>query len=63
MEKMQGIYERICPMTIMVNVGAIGMSVTDVEVTMKILSYVAAFIWTSVKIAKEIKFWDKQNKS
>ena len=60
---MQGIYERICPMTIMVNVGAIGMSVTDVEVTMKILSYVAAFIWTSVKIAKEIKFWDKQNKS
>ena len=60
MEKMYGIYERICPMTVMVNVGAIGMSMTEVEIGLKIISYSAAIIWTAIKIAKEVKFWNQQ---
>ena len=62
MEKMYGITERICPMTIMLNVGAIGLSMTEVEIGLKIISYSAAIIWTVIKIAKEIKFWNQQNK-
>ena len=57
---MYGIYERICPMTVMVNVGAIGMSMTEVEIGLKIISYSAAIIWTAIKIAKEVKFWNQQ---
>lgn len=59
---MYGIGERICPMTIMLNVGAIGLSMTEVEIGLKIISYSAAIIWTAIKIAKEIKFWNQQNK-
>ena len=59
---MYGIYERICPMTIMLNVGAIGVSMTEVEIGLKVISYSAAIIWTVIKIAKEIKFWNQQNK-
>ena len=54
-----GIYERICPMTIMLNVGAIGLSMSDVELTLKLLSYSVAIIWTSIKVIKEIKNWSE----
>lgn len=63
MFKMYGITERICPMTIMLNVGAIGLSMTEVEVGLKIISYATAIIWTSIKIAKEVKTWNDKNKS
>jgi hypothetical protein len=59
MEKMMGIYERICPMTIMLNAGAIGISMTDFELGLKLLSYTVAIIWTSIKVLKEIKNWNK----
>tara|TARA_R100000808_G_C2098821_1_gene116599 strand:- start:486 stop:665 length:180 start_codon:yes stop_codon:yes gene_type:complete len=57
MEKIMGIYERICPMTIMLNAGAIGLSMSDVELTLKLLSYSVAIIWTTIKVIKEIKNW------
>jgi hypothetical protein len=63
MFKMYGITERICPMTIMLNVGAIGLSMTEVEIGLKIISYATAIIWTSIKIAKEVKTWNDKNKS
>ena len=58
---MNEIISRICPMTIMLNVGAIGISMTDLEMGLKLASYTAALIWTSVKITKEIKFWNDKN--
>jgi len=58
-EKMLGIYERICPMTIMLNVGAIGISMTDFELGLKLISYSVAIIWTIIKVLKEIKNWNK----
>ena len=60
--KMNEIIERICPMTIMLNVGAIGISMTEIEMGLKLLSYTAAIIWTIVKITKEIKFWNDKTK-
>lgn len=59
---MFGIYERICPMTILVNVGAISMSLSDFEMGLKLVSYAAAIIWTAIKITKEIKFWNDKTK-
>lgn len=56
---MLGIYERICPMTIMLNVGAIGISMTDFELGLKLISYSVAIIWTIIKVLKEIKNWNK----
>lgn len=59
---MNEIISRICPLTIMLNVGAIGISMTDLEMGLKLASYTAALIWTLVKITKEIKFWNDKNK-
>jgi len=53
---------RFCPMTIILNAGAIGISMTDVELGMKIASYLVAVIWTSLRIIKEIKDWQKTKK-
>ena len=58
---MNEIFERICPMTIMLNAGAIGISMTDFEMGLKLISYSAAIIWTLIKITKEIKFWNNKN--
>ena len=58
---MHEIISRICPLTIMLNVGAIGISMTDLEMGLKLVSYTAAIIWTIVKITKEIKFWNDKN--
>ena len=59
---MHEIIERICPLTIMLNAGAIGISMTDFELGLKLLSYTAAIVWTIVKITKEIKFWNDKTK-
>jgi hypothetical protein len=60
--KMNEMIQRVCPMTIILNIGAVGISLTDVEMGLKLISYSAAIIWTIIKIAKEIRFWnDKTN--
>lgn len=60
---MNEMIERICPLTIVLNAGAIGISMTDLEMGLKLISYSAAIIWTLIKITKEIRFWnDKQQK-
>ena len=51
---------RFCPTTIMLNAGAIGMSLTDVEFIVKIASYSVAIIWTTLKISNELKIWRKK---
>lgn len=51
---------KFCPTTIILNVGAIGVSFSDVEISMKILSYTVAILYTIIKIAKEIKEWKKK---
>lgn len=59
---MNEMIQRVCPMTIILNIGAVGISLTDVEMGLKLISYSAAIIWTIIKIAKEIRFWnDKTN--
>lgn len=60
---MNEMIERICPLTIVLNAGAIGISMTDLEMGLKLISYSAAIIWTLIKITKEIRFWnDKKQK-
>ena len=58
--KMQTIIERICPLTIVLNVGAIGISLTQMELTLKLISYSIAIIWTTIKVIKELKDWNKK---
>ena len=53
---------RFCPTTIILNAGAIGMSMTDVELGMKIASYLVAVILTTLLIIKDIKDWQKTKK-
>ena len=60
--KMNEMIERTCPMTILLNVSAIGISLTDVEMGLKLISYTAAIIWTIIKITKEIRFWNDKRK-
>jgi len=60
--QMQTIMERFCPMTIFLNVGAIGISMTEMEMTLKLISYSVAIIWTTIKVIKEIKNWNEQKK-
>tara|TARA_R100000742_G_C4249304_1_gene67810 strand:- start:625 stop:816 length:192 start_codon:yes stop_codon:yes gene_type:complete len=60
--KMNELIERTCPMTILLNVSAIGISLTDLEMSLKIISYTAAIVWTIIKITKEIKFWNDKTK-
>lgn len=58
--KMQTIIERICPTTLLLNVGAIGISLTQMELTLKLISYSVAIIWTTIKVVKELKDWNKK---
>ena len=51
---------KFCPTTIILNVGAIGVSFTDVEIGLKILSYTVAILYTIIKIAKEMNEWKKK---
>ena len=49
-------------MTIILNIGAIGISMTQMEMTLKLISYSVAIIWTTIKVVKEIKNWNEQTK-
>lgn len=53
---------RVCPATIMLNIGAIGIGMTEVEQGLKIVSYAVAIIWTILKIRSEIKIYNKEKK-
>tara|TARA_R110000787_G_scaffold69790_1_gene155187 strand:+ start:11872 stop:12051 length:180 start_codon:yes stop_codon:yes gene_type:complete len=59
---MNEIIERICPMTIILNVGALGISMTEFEMSLKLVSYSTAIIWTIIKISKELKNWNRPPK-
>tara|TARA_R110000787_G_scaffold204451_2_gene314955 strand:- start:119 stop:316 length:198 start_codon:yes stop_codon:yes gene_type:complete len=56
--KMNEIVERICPLTIILNLSAVSISLLDVEMGLKIASYSVAVIWTLIKIIKELKNWN-----
>lgn len=56
------ICERVCPITMVLNVGAIGISLSDVEVYFKLGSYAIAIIWTSIKVIQEIRHWNTNKK-
>ena len=60
MERMNEIISKLCPTTILLNIGAIGVSLTDVEIGLKIISYLVASIYTIVKIINEINAWKKK---
>lgn len=55
---MNEIVERICPLTIILNLSAVSISLLDVEMGLKIASYSVAVIWTLIKIIKELKNWN-----
>tara|TARA_R100001015_G_C4414751_1_gene17647 strand:- start:215 stop:400 length:186 start_codon:yes stop_codon:yes gene_type:complete len=59
------IIDRVCPTTILLNISAIGIGMTEVEQGLKIISYAVAIIWTILKIRSEIKLYNKEksNKS
>lgn len=56
------IMSKFCPLTIMVNAGAIGISLTDMEIGLKLVSYLVAIIYTSFKIINEAREWRKKKK-
>tara|TARA_R100000773_G_C4216788_1_gene115348 strand:- start:246 stop:428 length:183 start_codon:yes stop_codon:yes gene_type:complete len=60
MERMNEIISKLCPTTILLNIGAIGVSLTDVEIGLKIISYLVASIYTIVKIINEVNAWRKK---
>lgn len=57
---MNEIIGKFCPTTIMLNVGAIGVSLTNLEIQIKLISYTVAIVYTIIKITKEIKDWKKK---
>ena len=57
------IIERCCPTTILLNISAIGIGMSEVEQGLKIISYAVAIIWTILKIRSEIKLYRENNKS
>jgi len=52
---MNEIINKFCPTTILLNVGAISLSLSEVELGLKVLSYAVAITYTSIKIYKELK--------
>ena len=60
MDRMNEIISKLCPTTILLNIGAIGVSLTDVEIGLKIISYLVASIYTIVKIINEVNAWRKK---
>jgi len=51
---------KFSPTTIMLNIGAIGIGMTETEQGLKIVSYLVAIIWTTLKIINEIRIWRKK---
>lgn len=62
MTNLYEICERVCPTTALLNVTAIGVSLSDVEVYFKLASYAVAIIWTSIKVIQEIRHWNQNKK-
>ena len=56
------IANKLCPTTILLNASAIGLSLTDVEIGLKIVVYIATAVYTTIKIAKEITEWKTKKK-
>ena len=56
------IVNKLCPTTILLNASAIGLSLTDVEIGLKIVVYIATAVYTTIKIAKEITEWKTKKK-
>lgn len=54
---------RICPTTIMLNIGAVGIGMSEVEQGLKIVSYAVAIFWTILKIRAEIKIYNEKHNS
>ena len=63
MEKVIAYCHKICPMTISINAVAVGVSMTDIELILKLLSYSVAIIWTIIKVIKELKEWNSNVKT
>ena len=61
MTKMYDIIGRCCPTTIFLNIGAIGIGMSEVEQGLKIISYAVAIIWTIMKIRNEIKLYNERD--
>jgi|TARA_R110002050_G_scaffold160718_1_gene290121 hypothetical protein len=51
---------KLCPTTILLNVGAIGISMSEIETGLKIIVYIFTILWTALKILNEIKEWKKK---
>jgi hypothetical protein len=51
---------KLCPTTILLNVGAIGISMSEIETGLKIIVYIFTILWTALKILNEIKQWKKK---
>ena len=51
---------KLCPKTILLNVGAIGISMSEIETGLKIIVYIFTILWTALKILNEIKEWKKK---
>tara|TARA_R100001015_G_C4609982_1_gene165304 strand:- start:461 stop:652 length:192 start_codon:yes stop_codon:yes gene_type:complete len=60
MSNLYEICERICPTTALLNVTAIGVSLSDIEVYFKLASYGVAIVWTSIKVIQEIRHWNEK---
>tara|TARA_Y100001938_G_C8077916_1_gene427271 strand:- start:440 stop:631 length:192 start_codon:yes stop_codon:yes gene_type:complete len=60
MNKMYDIVDRVCPTTILLNVSAIGIGMSEVEQGLKIISYAVAIVWTILKIRNEIKIYNEK---
>jgi hypothetical protein len=57
MDRISVLIEKLCPTTLSINAATIAISLTEIEMGLKMLSYLVAIIWTSIKVAKEIKNW------
>ena len=53
---------KLCPTTILLNVSAIGLSLTNVEIVLKIAVYIVTATYTIIKIVNETAQWRKKKK-
>ena len=51
-----------CMPTLMLNVNAIAVSIIDIEAGFRIMSYLVAIIWTSMKIIELSRDWNNGSK-
>ncbi len=58
--KLMYLFSKFCPTTITINLAAFAISMTNLEAILKLSSYAVAIIWTSIRIAKELKNWNNK---